>query len=686
MAIKSRKVQSSAAPKTQVIQVSPYENPENVMGLMARICSATEAADTDEYWDCVNEAYNKEVKGRSLREYIGDPDSSLANSDFRRDLTDFCRYISWDLTNRSSTEHTRIVVAGGFSSGKSSFLNRITNSSSLLPTGVEPVSVVKTYLYCSNSCRTVGVKGVNQKNVLVTLDTSVLQAIQHANKSNIYLASVLDKLFVEIPSTDLDGLVFIDTPGYNNSNRANQSNGKTDRQTAEEALSEGNVLFWLVDCDRGTTVAQDIEMIKKFEGKKVVIFNKADKKAGECKSIVEQAAKTLFREMPKEDFIDVLAFSTLDNKVYHSLNNLTIADIVRKAKACGNGQSELEADKAALVQLFDDEIEACQSQIDRVRDEYSEAVDRKDKTQKELQAAKSDKETIVKNLKSALINSYDGLSSRCEAFFDSSKFAIDAFRDFFNDINNYRVGKFLSSDTLDDAMRRGSRMYDKAEEKHISTNNAEYSIWSSDQRYKLMKWVKDEEKIIVERYKEWYDSACERCDSLKEGTESELRMINAMTAYKDIILAAVDTGIRKYQQKNKATSTSDVAEQETLNVFDCIAREDYGDFQRCFENGVDVSVCNADGYSPLTLAVSTGNNAMVKFFLDHDAAPAATDRRGYNAFHTAVENQYRDICKMLLDVDPDLMETTTEQGETVTQLAAKQTFAKWIEDEKNKTF
>ena len=72
---------------------------------------------------------------------------------------------------------------------------------------------------------------------------------------------------------------------------------------------------------------------------------------------------------------------------------------------------------------------------------------------------------------------------------------------------------------------------------------------------------------------------------------------------------------------------------------------------------------------------------MVNFLLDHDADPSIKDRRGYNAFHTAVENQYRDICKMLLDCDPDLIDSTTDSGETIEELAKKQTFSKWIEQE-----
>lgn len=150
-------------------------------------------------------------------------------------------------------------------------------------------------------------------------------------------------------------------------------------------------------------------------------------------------------------------------------------------------------------------------------------------------------------------------------------------------------------------------------------------------------------------------------------------------------MKALDEAIRTYQRQNKAKKVYDDA-YVVPNVFESIQKEDYKAFLRSFENGVDLAVCNPNGYSPLTLAVQMGNNEMVKFMLDHDADPSIKDRRGYNAFHTAVENQYRDICKMLLDADPDLIATKTEKGETTEELAQKQTFSKWIEQEIKNAF
>jgi ankyrin repeat protein len=144
-------------------------------------------------------------------------------------------------------------------------------------------------------------------------------------------------------------------------------------------------------------------------------------------------------------------------------------------------------------------------------------------------------------------------------------------------------------------------------------------------------------------------------------------------------LEAGNQGIKSYCRLNSAFVVDD--KNEIPNVFECIKKDDYKLFLHSFENGVDLTVCNADGFNPLTLAVQNGNNMMVQFMLDHDADPSIKDKRGYNAFHTAVENQYRDICKILLDIDPDLIDTKTANGESVEDLANKQIFSKWIKQE-----
>lgn len=633
---KSQPNTSFTSERKQIIKVNPYENTENVLALMSNICSATNSADIDVFWDAVYEGMFKEIKGGlNLEDFLVEHRSTFWDSDFKHHLWDYMTDLSLALGERQNTEDTQIVVAGGFSSGKSSFLNKITNSANLLPTGTEPVSVVKTYLYCSGKVNKVSVKGVNLNDVLVDLDTSVLQAIQHANKSNVYLASVLDQLFVTIPSKRLNGCVFIDTPGYNNSDRKNDSNGKSDKETAIEAFEEGNVLFWFIGSDRPTITNSDLEILKQFEGKKVIIFNKADKHGlRESKRIVEEGAKMLYRSFSTDEIIDVLAYSTLEDKVYYSIRNLSMEQILERSKKLGSGRSKVELLKDSIEDLFDTEIQISIDAIQGTDDsegleaQRRKAIDDKRKYYERYQKEKEKTQELLDNVKDIVQDNYAEILQIAAGN------------------NDYVEG---------------------------------YYYYKDESRARIYHDVKSKLEQYVSLYKDWYDDACAQCEDKSNSIAREEEFQEKMQIYRQIILDAIDSGIKAYH-KNDCTSSVNV-EGVKLNVFDCIKRDDYKAFLRCFEEGVDLCKYNVDGYNPLTYAVLYGNNMMVRFMLDHDADPSIKDKRGYNAFHTAVENQYRDICEMLLDNDPDLIESKTARGESVEDLAQKQLFTKWIEDE-----
>ncbi len=633
---KSKPNTSFTSERKQIIKVNPYENTENVLALMSNICSATNSADTDVFWNSVGEGMSQKIKGGlNLNDFLEEHRSTFWDPDFKHHLWDYLTDLSWALDEKQNTEDTQIVVAGGFSSGKSSFLNKITNSANLLPTGTEPVSVVKTYLYCSDKVNKVSVKGVNLNDVLVDLDVSVLQAIQHANKSNVYLASVLDQLFVTIPSKRLNGCVFIDTPGYNNSDRKNDSNGKSDKETALEAFDEGNVLFWFIDSQKPTITTSDLEILKEFEGKKVIIFNKADKCApSELRRIVEEAAKMLDHHFSSDEILDVLAYSTLEDKVHYSMKKLTLDQILDRSKRCGNGKSKIEQLKASIVDLFDTEI---QISINKIRG----------------------------------TDDFEGLEAQYEK-------AIDDKGEYYQLYQDEKEGTQKLLDIVKDIVQDNY-----AEILQIAAGNNDYvegySYYKDESRARIYHDVKAKLKEYVSFCKNWYDDACAQCEDKFNRIAREEEFQEKMQIYQQIILDAINLGIKAYR-KNDSTSSANV-ESVKLNVFDCIKRDDYKAFLRCFEEGVDLSKCNADEYNPLTYAVLYGNNMMVRFMLDHDADPSIKDKRGYNAFHTAVENQYRNICKMLLDNAPDLIDSKTDIGESVEDLAQKQPFTQWIEDE-----
>ena len=231
----------------------------------------------------------------------------------------------------------QVVVAGGFCTGKSSFINTISGENNLLPTGIIHGSMISTYTYFSKNVRVLRVSGIT-KTQCVPLDKVDLQSIQ-GKHGDTHLG--YDKLKVELPAKneDLDGFCFIDTPGYNNC-----SVGQ-DVDMDSFPFKEGNILFWIVDAEAGTVNKKDEEMIQKFydehvkdggSAKIVIVFNKADKKRMEIASAVNYTNSMMSRKSFAKDIVDIIGFSCVDKEILYSLSGYaTMEQILAKIKAFG---------------------------------------------------------------------------------------------------------------------------------------------------------------------------------------------------------------------------------------------------------------------------------------------------------------------------------------------------------------
>ena len=305
--IKNKSASMGKKPMSSFLKVNKYENPQTVLDLISHICTAgidlsveSEFAPYYSKYQQIDEDYERTTQFKEYENsFVKDSQSNLMYN---------CRYPYWmmpDYLNHSGfSDSVCIAVGGGYSSGKSSFLNKITGMESVLPTGIEPVSMINTYISFSDKVAKLIVSGKNCKGHVVKLNREVLDCIQHSSKSKIYVSSVLDELYVKLPIAKnqefLKNLVFIDTPGYNNSDNANKENGKKDSDTALEALKESDALFWCIDIEVGTVSLRDIEMLNKLIDSQgddvdypfVIVFNKMDKKpANEVVRILQAADK-----------------------------------------------------------------------------------------------------------------------------------------------------------------------------------------------------------------------------------------------------------------------------------------------------------------------------------------------------------------------------------------------------------
>lgn len=689
----------------QVIQKSIYETPSVTLDLIAKICAAQPSNSQEDFYSRYrsvtdrlkdstkqsknNSSWNDSTANdsNSSSDYLICPlkksenASLLFNRNFSKDYQEALNEVVQLLEQRQSTNYIHVVLAGGFSSGKSSFLNRLVKNANLLPTGTQPISVVKTYLYCNAKNKKVTVEGVNLKNVLVELPTNVLQAIQHANSSNVHLASVLEKLLIQIKSSELDGLCFIDTPGYNNSISANVSNGKTDKDTATEAFAEGDVLFWLIDIDKGTAISDDIEMLAQFQGKpKVIIFNKADKKGyQESKKIVEEAYHLLPKYFDMNEIIDILAFSSLDNKILYSRHHTGLPGLLSDIRKRSHKSSPLNRAKQNIHNLFQSEICEQEEKIKQISDRIRLLKGEKDTAYRNQNRHQSDNEELIKDLKEA-IKVQKGL-------YTSFNLVVDVFIGLCKETRWY-------SDKIIEINNSKWNTHDEINEKcrnlRTATNERDKKVGSIFKKtpYKEDRFLDNLVNNLVHalnqgssKPSDYYQELKELDDALQQERQQREALKYLLVRASEVYEAAIDAGIKYYLQKQSSTSLC--ITDKVVNIFDAIDQRDFNGFLCSFQDGVDLSVCNKQGFTPLTYAVHHGNVAMVKFFLDHNADCAGFDKRGYNALHTAIQVGSKHICEMLLQHNSMLCSIPARlpngQTQSIQDLLNQSNFTQWAQ-------
>lgn len=218
-----------------------------------------------------------------------------------------------------------VALGGGFSSGKSSFLNAL-NGEQALPEDVDPSTSVPTYLV--NGARH-DVLGINIFDTKVRIKTREIKKIAHGFgeiededgeliTSNVTLGHVLESIFLATPKQRYENIAFLDTPGYSKPDSEKYS-AKTDEVIARGQLNSSNFILWFVQADAGTITEEDIRFIRTLREDipKLIVLNKADKKPEkDLKDIIDKIKSTL--ELKGVRYVDVLAFSNAVPEGYDS--------------------------------------------------------------------------------------------------------------------------------------------------------------------------------------------------------------------------------------------------------------------------------------------------------------------------------------------------------------------------------
>jgi hypothetical protein len=188
------------------------------------------------------------------------------------------------IVNFSKIHNKKMVaVGGGFSAGKSEFLNSFFEEKNIqLTVGLKPVTAIPTYI---TSGLKNAIKGYSYQGGIVDISTDLHKQLSHdfMKTFNFNLKDIMPIMAIETPIEEYKHICFIDTPGYNPS--STESFTDQDFSTAQEYLNHSNVLLWLIGLDsNGTFPSSDLNFINNLslDGKKLyIVANKADLKSEE---------------------------------------------------------------------------------------------------------------------------------------------------------------------------------------------------------------------------------------------------------------------------------------------------------------------------------------------------------------------------------------------------------------------
>jgi len=291
-------------------------------------------------FDLVSEALKaKPVENKFVRDFY-----FLKENDYKKDFCDIEKgsndaenlrrldniHKEMELIANCPQLHSKNIgaVGGGFSSGKSSFLNSfITGAKVKLAEGINPVTVIPSYVLCDDDSK---VHGVSFRGGLFEIDLDLYKEISHEfmKSFDFDLKEVIIYTTVLAPMERkyFGNLCIIDTPGYNSPGSADK---RQDRETAQEYIQKANFLIWTIGLDSEGTISRgDIDFLNEMnlfglnpEKQLYIVANKAQLIAtkDDIESILDSIEGTL--DDYDLEYAGISAYNSLKSELLASRKN-----------------------------------------------------------------------------------------------------------------------------------------------------------------------------------------------------------------------------------------------------------------------------------------------------------------------------------------------------------------------------
>ncbi|MCC8151738.1 MAG: dynamin family protein [Lachnospiraceae bacterium] len=234
-------------------------------------------------------------------------------TDFQAEYEKFRDFILYDQLIGKNI----VALGGGFSSGKSSFLNALMGRN-VLPSDIDPATSVPTYIVQGEKHEVMGINIFDRKVRMAPRDIKKIAygfgAVEDDEdrkiSDEVTLGHILRNILFSTPLQQYADIAFSDTPGYSNPVSEHYS-ARTDEETARRQLNSSNYILWFVQADVGTVTEEDIRFIRRLNDDipKLIIVSKADKKnLYDLQEIIAKIRSGL--DIRGIRYVDVLAFSS----------------------------------------------------------------------------------------------------------------------------------------------------------------------------------------------------------------------------------------------------------------------------------------------------------------------------------------------------------------------------------------
>lgn len=264
-----------------------------------------------------------------------------------------------------------IAIGGGFSSGKSSFINTLfeIENNDFLPVGNLPVTAIPSYIFNSKENK---IECLTLDGRIAEISESLFKKMSKKNDSDkTFNAKNIIKHFYVKNKLKYKNICFIDTPGYNPANDSEE-----DLKISKEYINNAKVLIWLFPIPDGTTTKDDlkflIEALENHNNKIIyIVCTKADLRGNNTiKSVCDEINKELEKSKIKVEGISPYTTNyKLDNNLEYSKKfkyGISINEFLNKMNK--NTSYKVQELNNKIEKVFEDNIKLGKDDIKNINE------------------------------------------------------------------------------------------------------------------------------------------------------------------------------------------------------------------------------------------------------------------------------------------------------------------------------